>query len=105
MPQGKPSARHAPPHADAMVEALRGLGYSTPTAIADVIDNSISASATTITVTFTWNGGDASIAIVDDGVGMSDAELDRAMRLGNHNPRSERAAGDLGRFGLGLKTA
>jgi hypothetical protein len=88
-----------------MVEALRGLGYSTPTAIADVIDNSIAASATTITVTFAWNHGDSSIVIIDDGVGMSDAELDRAMRLGDRNPLTERAAGDLGRFGLGLKTA
>ena len=99
------AARNAPPRADAMVEALRGLGYSTPTAIADVIDNSIAASATTISITFAWNGGDASIAITDDGVGMSDAELDRAMRLGDRNPLTERAAGDLGRFGLGLKTA
>jgi hypothetical protein len=100
-----PRARHAPPRADAMVEALRGLGYSTPAAVADVIDNSIAASATTITIVFAWDSGNASIAIVDDGVGMSDAELDRAMRLGDRNPLAERAPGDLGRFGLGLKTA
>lgn len=104
MVQDRPS-RYAPPRADAMVEALRGLGYSTATAIADVIDNSIAASATTIEVTFAWNGGDASVAIVDDGIGMNDAELDKAMRLGDRNPLVEREPGDLGRFGLGLKTA
>ena len=98
-------ARHAPPRADAMVEALRGLGYSTATAIADVIDNSIAASATRIDVMFDWNGGEASIAVVDDGIGMYDAELDKAMRLGDRSPLVERAPGDLGRFGLGLKTA
>lgn len=98
-------ARHAPPRADAMVEALRGLGYSTPAAVADVIDNSIAASASKIAVFFAWNGGDASIAIVDDGEGMTDAELEKAMRLGDRNPLTARAPGDLGRFGLGLKTA
>ena len=36
---------------------------------------------------------------------MDAEELDAAMRLGERSPLDPRAAGDLGRFGLGLKTA
>lgn len=88
-----------------MVEALRGLGYSTATALADIIDNSITACAARVDLTFSWNGPDSYIAVLDDGNGMTDAELDRAMRLGETNPLADRSAHDLGRFGLGLKTA
>lgn len=98
-------SRHAPPRAAAMIEALRGLGYTTAAALADIIDNSIAAHAATVAVTFSWNAGAASVVVQDDGDGMDDQELDRAMRLGERNPLDDRAAHDLGRFGLGLKTA
>jgi hypothetical protein len=88
-----------------MVESLRGLGYSTATALADIIDNSITARAAMVAVQFTWNRGVSWISVLDDGGGMSDGELESAMRLGDRNPLEDRAAGDLGRFGLGLKTA
>jgi hypothetical protein len=88
-----------------MIEALRGLGYSTATALADVIDNSIAARASKVDVLFVWNGPSSTIMVVDNGVGMSDRELDLAMRLGEKSPLDERAPHDLGRFGLGLKTA
>ena len=88
-----------------MLESLRGLGYSTPTALADIIDNSISAGATEVRITFAWQGTSSHIALLDNGAGMSDAELERAMTLGDRSPLDERAAGDLGRFGMGLKTA
>lgn len=88
-----------------MMEALRGLGYSTATALADIIDNSIAAGARTIDLTFDWNGKQSRILIEDDGRGMSAEELDSAMRLGDKNPLDQRADSDLGRFGLGLKTA
>jgi len=101
----KPGFRHAPPRAVAMIEALRGLGYSTATALADIIDNSIAAGATTVDLTFVWSGWQSSIRIEDDGHGMSAAGLDSAMRLGDRNPLDRRAENDLGRFGLGLKTA
>ena len=97
--------RIAPPKASAMIEALRGLGYNTATALADIIDNSIAADAENIWITFDWHGEKSKITILDDGVGMSKAELDIAMRLGEKNPLSNRAENDLGRFGLGLKTA
>ena len=88
-----------------MLEALRGLGYSTATALADLIDNSIAAGAKTVHLRFFWAGPASLIHILDDGNGMDADELDRAMRLGEHSPLETRAAHDLGRFGLGLKTA
>lgn len=88
-----------------MMEALRGLGYSTAAALADVVDNSISAGASEIRLHFDWDGHDSRVSILDDGRGMSDPELEAAMTLGTINPLDERASTDLGRFGLGLKTA
>lgn len=98
-------SRHAPPRAGAMIEALRGLGYNTATALADIIDNSIGAGADTVQIEFVWQELTSRISIMDNGCGMSSGELDKAMRLGERNPLEERSANDLGRFGLGLKTA
>jgi len=95
----------APPPAASMVEALRGIGYSLETAIADLLDNSISAGATSIWIVFGWNGPDSHISILDDGRGLSEPELFQAMRPGSKSPLEDRDPRDLGRFGLGLKTA
>ena len=82
--------RHAPPRASAMIEALRGLGYSTATALADLIDNSITAGAGNVDLTFVWKGSGSYITIQDDGNGMDEAELDRAMRSrATESPRRE----------------
>lgn len=88
-----------------MIEALRGLGYTAGTAVADIIDNSITAKAGIVEVQAGGEGDDFYLSILDDGVGMSDPELEAAMRLGDRNPLHERDPEDLGRFGLGLKTA
>ncbi|MBY0243239.1 MAG: ATP-binding protein [Burkholderiaceae bacterium] len=88
-----------------MVEALRGLGYSTATALADIIDNSIAARASIVDLRFVWAGKFSHVEIQDNGDGMSAAQLDCAMRLGEKNPLHQRSENDLGRFGLGLKTA
>ncbi|OYW34831.1 MAG: ATP-binding protein [Rhizobiales bacterium 12-66-7] len=98
-------ARNAPPHAGSMFESLRGLGYAPATAIADLIDNSLSANSSKIDVQLEWAGPESWVRIVDDGGGMDDAALEAGMRLGARDPRAERAPSDLGRFGLGLKTA
>lgn len=100
-----PGSRSAPPRASAMIEALRGLGYSTATALADIIDNSISAGAASVALDFAWGGEVSHVSILDDGCGMDEHALDRAMRLGERSPLDARTADDLGRFGLGLKTA
>lgn len=99
------TTRDAPPRAGAMLEALRGLGYSTGAAIADVIDNSIAAGAKNVDLVFVWNGLNSRVSMLDDGRGMTDAELESAMTLGDKSPLDERLSGDLGRFGMGLKTA
>ena len=98
-------ARSAPPRASAMIEALRGLGYTTGTALADIVDNSISARGRSVSIRFAWDGDASHVAILDDGAGMDAGELDAAMRLGERSPLESRAESDLGRFGLGLKTA
>ena len=88
-----------------MMEALRGLGYSTAAALADIVDNSVSAGAGEVRIEFAWVGPASRISVLDDGRGMDDAELESAMTLGDKSPLDDRAAGDLGRFGMGLKTA
>jgi hypothetical protein len=95
----------AEPYAPAMIESLRALGYSIQTAVADLIDNSISAGAKNIWIDFHWNGSDSWVSVRDDGHGMDAVNLTRAMRPGSHNPLEKRNPDDLGRFGLGLKTA
>ncbi|MDE1169855.1 MAG: ATP-binding protein [Verrucomicrobium sp.] len=94
-----------PPRPSVMVESLRSVGYETTTALADIIDNSISAGADEIRVNFHWAGRNSFITIWDNGNGMDQAELIEAMRLGSKDPREKRKKSDLGRFGLGLKTA
>ncbi|MCC2596084.1 ATP-binding protein [Pusillimonas sp. MFBS29] len=88
-----------------MIEALRGLGYSTATALADIVDNSIAANGRYVDLHFSWDGPLSTITILDDGAGMNEIELDLAMRLGEKSPLDARNPSDLGRFGLGLKTA
>lgn len=94
-----------PPNAASMLESMRAQGYSLSTAVADLIDNSIAADASQIRLVSSFNGGGPWFAICDDGRGMSEGELRDAMRIGSRNPLELRAPGDLGRFGLGLKTA
>lgn len=95
----------AEPDPGALIESLRGFGYSPQTAIADLIDNSISASAKNVWLEFFWDGQSSYISMRDDGNGMSESELINAMRPGSRNPLDDREPADLGRFGLGLKTA
>lgn len=93
------------PEAASMIETFRAIGYNLETAIADIIDNSISAGAKNIYIDRIWSGSDTFITIKDDGCGMNNNELIEAMRPGSQNPLATRASTDLGRFGLGLKTA
>ena len=93
------------PRADVLMESLRATGYSLPDAVCDLIDNSITAGARNIWLNFHWAGADSWATILDDGSGMSEAELVAAMRIGSRSPRESRDISDLGRYGLGLKTA
>ena len=93
------------PRASVLIESLRDIGYSLQTAVADVIDNSVTAGARRIELLAETDPDAPAIGILDDGVGMSQDELFEAMRFGTRSPLEGRDATDLGRFGLGLKTA
>lgn len=93
-----------PPYAPTLIESTRAIGYSLEAAVADIIDNSIAANAKNVNIYFFPIDG-AYIAILDNGKGMAKEEIDIAMQYGSKNPIEERDKKDLGRFGLGLKTA
>jgi hypothetical protein len=93
-----------PPYAPVLMESTRALGYSLEAAIADLIDNSISAQASQIKINF-FPIGNPFLNIVDNGTGMSSDQLTLAMRYGSSSPLDERNKNDMGRFGLGMKTA
>ncbi|MBU3663010.1 MAG: ATP-binding protein [Bacteroidetes bacterium] len=97
--------QQAEPEASSMIETFRAIGYNIETAVADIIDNSISANAKNIWINFEWKGAETWLSIKDDGIGMNNEELIQAMRPGSKNPLEDRSNKDLGRFGLGLKTA
>lgn len=92
------------PFAPSLIESMRSLGYSFPSAIADLLDNSISAKARNIDIIST-PGIEPSLIVLDDGNGMTEHELCEAMRYGSRNPLETRREDDLGRFGLGMKAA
>lgn len=93
-----------PPEAPLLMQALRAVGYTTAAALADLVDNSIAAGAREVSILFSPVPRPV-IAVLDDGIGMSGDELVAAMRFGSRDPRLQRSTGDLGRFGLGMKTA
>lgn len=91
------------PEAKLLLTSLRSVGYSEETAIADIIDNCISAKATEINVIFNWEN--QSVSIIDNGIGMTADALIKNMRIGSADPHDVRDSDDLGRFGMGMKTA
>lgn len=100
-----PKLQALPPRASSLTSSMRDLGYSLETAIADIIDNSITAGADRIEIICDLSTDTPVLAIADNGCGMTSEELIEAMRHGALDPRQSRSAKDLGRFGLGLKTA
>lgn len=93
-----------PPFAPVLMESTRAIGYNLDSAIADIVDNSIAAGSKNVDISFFPIDG-AFISILDNGHGMDSNALNSAMQYGSKNPVDVRDAKDLGRFGLGLKTA
>lgn len=93
------------PDASSLIESLRSIGYTLETAIADIVDNSITANSEKIFIDFFWSENNSYIRILDNGHGMTEEELIAAMKIGSQNPLNKRPSKDLGRFGMGLKTA
>jgi hypothetical protein len=90
------------PSAKRMVRSLRDMGYEFSAAVADLIDNSIEAKASTVRVSVEWEGASSYVLIADNGEGMRPEELQEAVRFGSERDYDD---ADLGKFGLGLKTA
>ncbi|KAB2332228.1 ATP-binding protein [Cytobacillus depressus] len=93
------------PSAAPVIQALRSIGYNAQTAISDIVDNSIDANSDYIQIEFDYDIDSGFIRIEDNGIGMTDSELQQAMTIGSKDPRKKRAKEELGRFGMGLKTA
>ena len=98
--------RQSIPQADTLMGSMRSMGYSFEAAIADIIDNGISANCSVVKLFFPSEPiDDLVVGILDDGEGMSAGVLFEAMRYGSRDSELERNANDLGRFGLGMKSA
>ena len=94
------------PVASDFMETARSFGnYDLALSLADLLDNSISAGAFKISISVIFDGPNSALKVLDNGRGMSRPELHDAMRMASRNPKFERSKNDLGRFGLGLKTA
>ncbi len=100
------SARKQPaditPSPHRLLESLRDVGYDFVTAVADIVDNSITAGARRISVEIAHQEGPPTVTVADDGHGMTRSRLVESLRLGSMR---EYESDDLGKFGLGLKTA
>lgn len=90
------------PSAARLTGSLRDIGYDFWSAVADLVDNSIAADATRIDIDVVFDGAQSRVVITDDGAGMTAAGVSEALRFGSHRSYGRR---DLGRYGLGLKTA
>lgn len=104
MDVARPAGIDLPPVAALLMQSLRAVGYTTSAALADLVDNSIASGAKNVAIRLTI-APEPYVAVIDDGHGMAEQALIAAMRFGSRDPRDRRADTDLGRFGLGLKTA
>lgn len=91
------------PSARRLIRSLRDIGYEFVDAVADIVDNSVEAGSTVISISLRFDGEDSYLTIADNGLGMASKEIQEALRFGSN--RSYDDSDDLGRYGLGLKTA
>lgn len=90
------------PSASRLISSMRDLGYEFSDAVAEIVDNSIQAGANVIQVNLQFDGHDSYLIVLDNGVGMTPAQIREAMRFGSMRDYEQ---DDLGKFGLGLKTS
>lgn len=92
-----------------LVKTLSYSGYTLKSALADIIDNSISAGASEVKINFNFDNitelNKWNVQIIDNGKGMNSNELENALKMGSCNMDDIREKTDLGRYGLGMKTA
>lgn len=95
------SSRTLPP--DPKLMETIGLNHAFETAVADLVDNSVDAKGDRVLVRFVRDADRlAALYVVDNGCGMDDETIDRAMTVGGQRSYEH---GDLGHFGIGLKAA
>lgn len=90
------------PSAKRLISSMRDLGYEFSDAVAEIVDNSIQAGANVIQVNLQFDGYESYLTVLDNGAGMTPAEIREAMRFGSMRDYEQ---DDLGKFGLGLKTS
>lgn len=100
-----PQTETANPNPEFLIKSIAEQGYSLETALADLVDNSISANADKIEILSKIDEAPFTLFLSDNGEGMNAESLKKNMQLPSNSVEENRAAGDLGRFGLGLKTA
>lgn len=96
--------RRLPPRPQRLAEIIAQTGHTLASAVADIVDNSISADATEIDICFSEpNAGHGRwMTISDNGHGMDAEQLAEAMTLGSD---VDYETNSLGKFGYGLKGA
>jgi hypothetical protein len=95
----------AEPNPEHLIRSIAEQGYSLESSLADLIDNSISAEATGVEVLIDMEQEPFTLFLADNGSGMTENTLKSSMQFPSSSPVLERVETDLGRFGLGMKTA
>ena len=95
----------ADPNPEYLIKSIAEQGYSLESSLADLMDNSISAKADKIEVLIKMDQEPFTLFIADNGGGMNEEGLKASMQFPSSSPEDTRHALDLGRFGLGMKTA
>ena len=100
-----PEYEDVTPNPEYLIKSIAEQGYSLETALADLMDNSISAHADKIEILIKMDEEPFTLFLADNGDGMDKVSLKKNMQFPSKSPEESRNIGDLGRFGLGLKTA
>ena len=95
----------ASPNPEYLIKSIAEQGYSLETSLADLMDNSISANADKVEVLIDTDSEPFKLFLADNGEGMTEKELSENMQFPSNSPDESRHDFDLGRFGLGMKTA
>jgi hypothetical protein len=98
-------SEEASPNPEYLIKSIAEQGYSLETSLADLMDNSISAKADKIEILINMESEPFRLFMADNGEGMTEKELSQNMQFPSNSPEDSRLNTDLGRFGLGMKTA
>lgn len=93
------------PNPEYLIKSISEQGYSFEAALADLIDNSISANANQVEILIKTDKEPFILYLTDNGDGMDEEALKASMQFPSTSPDTTRNPDDLGRFGLGMKTA